>query len=73
MKDLDQLHHFLGMRVERRDGYLFLSQHQYMLEILNREGMANYKSCTTPVDTSLKVLSNTGTPLAHWTLRISAV
>ena len=73
MKDLDQLHHFLGMCVERCDGCLFLSEHQYMLEILNREGMADYKSCTTPLDASPKVLSNTGTPLAHWTLRISAV
>jgi hypothetical protein len=35
MKDLGELHHFLGMRVQRRDGCLFLSQHQYMLEILN--------------------------------------
>jgi hypothetical protein len=61
MKDLGELHHFLGMRVQHRDGCLFLSQHQYKLEILDRAGMADCKSCTIPVDTSLKVSADTGT------------
>lgn len=62
MKDLGELHHFLGMRVQHCDGCLFLSQHQYTLEILDRADMADCKSCTTPVDTSPKVSANTGTP-----------
>jgi hypothetical protein len=61
MKDLGELHHFLWMRVQHRDGCLFLSQHQYMLEILDRAGMADCKSCTIPIDTSLKVSADTGT------------
>lgn len=67
--NLGDLHHFLGMRVQRHDGCLFLSQHQYMLEIVNREGMADCKPCTTPINTKLKVSANIGSLaplLAHW-------
>jgi hypothetical protein len=35
MKDLGLLHHFLGMRVQHMLDGLFLSQHQYMLDILD--------------------------------------
>ena len=34
MKDLGELHHFLGMHVQRSGSGLLLSQHQYMMEIL---------------------------------------
>jgi hypothetical protein len=55
MKDMGPLHHFLGMSVTSHNCTLFLSQRQYMLEILERAGMTNCKPCTTPVDTSAKV------------------
>jgi hypothetical protein len=55
MKDMGPLHHFLGMSVTSHNDKLFLSRRQYMLEILDRVGMTNCKSCTTPVDTSAKV------------------
>lgn len=52
MKDLDELHHFLGMHVHRVDGVRFLLfQLQYMVDILDRAGMAECKPCSTPVDT----------------------
>jgi hypothetical protein len=35
MKDLGSLHHFLGVSVTPRNGGLFLSQHQYMLDIFD--------------------------------------
>jgi hypothetical protein len=41
MKDLGKLHPFLGMQVEDMEDGLFLSQRQYMLDILNRVGMDN--------------------------------
>jgi hypothetical protein len=47
MKDLGQLHRFLGMHIQRQSDGLLLSQHQYMLDILNRAGMADCKSCST--------------------------
>jgi len=36
MKDLGTLHHFLGMHVQHLGSTLFLSQQQYMIEILER-------------------------------------
>jgi hypothetical protein len=63
LKDLGLLHHFLGMHVQRTPSGLFLSQRQYMLEILDRAGMADCKSCTTPVDLNPK-LSAEGDPIA---------
>lgn len=47
MKDLGELHHFLSMQVERRKGGLFLSQCLYMVDILNRAGMADCKPVST--------------------------
>jgi len=54
MKDLGQLHHFLGMHVQRH-GTLVLSQRQYMLELLERAGMAECKPSSTPVDINPKL------------------
>ena len=62
MKDLGPLHHFLGVSVTRHDGGLFLSQRQYMLDILERAGMSDCKPYSTPIDTSAKV-SGDGAPV----------
>ncbi|XP_066373702.1 uncharacterized mitochondrial protein AtMg00810-like [Miscanthus floridulus] len=62
MKDLGELHHFLGMQVQRTASGLFLSQHRYMLDILEHAGMADCKSCATPVDINPK-LSADGDPI----------
>jgi hypothetical protein len=52
MKDLGELHHFLGMHVQR------CTQRQYMMDILDRAGMAECKPCSTPVDTNPKLAAN---------------
>jgi hypothetical protein len=36
MKDLGPLHHFLGITAKRRPQGLFLHQHQYAIDILER-------------------------------------
>ncbi|WVZ53344.1 LOW QUALITY PROTEIN: hypothetical protein U9M48_004304, partial [Paspalum notatum var. saurae] len=41
MKDMGELHHFLGMKVQRCYGSLLLTQHQYMLDILERAGITS--------------------------------
>jgi hypothetical protein len=64
MKDLGELHHFLGMQVQRTADGMVLSQRQYMLDILDRVGMAECKPCTTPVDTSPKTLADSRAPVA---------
>ena len=63
MKDLGELHHFLGMQVQRTPSGLFLSQHQYLLDILDRAGMAASKPCSTLVDLNPK-LSADGDPIS---------
>ena len=66
MTDLGSLHHFLGVSVSQRFGTMFLSQKQYMLDVLERAGMSDYKLCSTPVDISAK-LSSDGAPVADAT------
>ena len=55
LKDLGQLHHFLGMHVQHTSSGLYLSQQQYMLDILDRAGMSDCKPCTTHVDINPKL------------------
>ena len=64
MKDLGTLHHFLGMHVQRSGCGFLLSQRQYMMEILNCAGMADCKSCSTPVDTNRKLSADDCPPVA---------
>jgi hypothetical protein len=54
MKDLGPLHHFLGITVERNSDGSVLHQRTYMLDILKGAVIADYKSCTTPVDLQVK-------------------
>jgi hypothetical protein len=64
MKDLGQLHHFLGISVQCQPTGLFLSQRQYMMEIIERVGMAESKPCTTLIDTSPKLSGDTSDPVS---------
>ena len=72
MKDLGQLHHFLGVTVEPRPSGLFFHQRQYALDILERAGMTACKPCSTPVDTQAKLSADMGSPVAdataYWSL-----
>ena len=67
MKDMGELHHFLGMEVQRCNGGLLLTQRQYMLDILERAGMSACKPCSTPVDTNPNVSATSGPPVADAT------
>jgi len=67
MKGLGDLHHFLGMHVQRSSDGLLLSQRQFMLEILERAGMTDCKPCSTPVDTNPKLSAAEGAPLVNGT------
>ena len=64
MKDLGQLHHFLGVTVEPRPSGLLLHQRQYALDILERAGMTDCKPYSTPVDTQAKLSAALGAPVA---------
>jgi hypothetical protein len=60
MKDLGPLHHFLGITVERHRDGLFLYQCTYMLDIIKRATMTDYKPCTTPVDLQAQLATDSG-------------
>lgn len=48
VKDLGDIHYFLGMQVIRNHQGLFLSQSKYILDLLKKTNMDNAKSCSTP-------------------------
>ncbi|XP_071688565.1 uncharacterized mitochondrial protein AtMg00810-like [Rutidosis leptorrhynchoides] len=60
MKDLGSLSFFLGISVTRNEQGLFLSQHKYVEDIINRAGMSSCNTIKTPVDTNGKLSLSTG-------------
>ena len=67
MTDLGDLHHFLGISVTRSSDDLFLSRRQYAVDLLQRAGMAECHSTSTPVDTRAKLSATDGAPVADAT------
>ena len=58
MKDLDMMHYFLSMEVWQNANGISLGQGKYVVEILKRFGMMDYKSMATPMASNLKLLSD---------------
>ena len=56
MKDLGLMHYFLGLEVWQKPGEIFLSQGKYVVRILERFGMVDYKPVSTPMELNLKKL-----------------
>jgi histone deacetylase 1/2 len=63
LKDLGNLHYFLGIEVQREGNNMLLSQAKYARDILNRMGMINCKPAATPLPSSEKLSGHEGTPL----------
>jgi len=59
MKNLGELHFFLGIRIERNrtERSINLSQTNYIDKMLARFGMTNCKSAATPMDPGVKLVS----------------
>jgi histone deacetylase 1/2 len=63
LKDLGELHYFLGMEVNKvRDG-IILSQDRYASDLLAKVNMVNCKPVCTPLSTSEKLSAYKGTHL----------
>jgi hypothetical protein len=58
MKDLNPLHHFLGITTVHCVDGLFLHQHTYTLDIIQRATMPDCKPCTTPIDIQVKLAAD---------------
>lgn len=56
MKDLGDVHQFLGMQVRRNNGIIYLDQSTYIEKILKRFGMEECKPARTPMETKQKLV-----------------
>ncbi|KAK1606993.1 hypothetical protein QYE76_030666 [Lolium multiflorum] len=60
VKDLGQLHFFLGLEVTHRDRGLVLTQKKYSLDLLQRAGMLKCKTVATPMSSTDKITAVDG-------------
>jgi hypothetical protein len=66
LKDLGDLHYFLGIHVSRhKDGGLMLCQEKYDMDLLDKAGMRKCKPVATPMSTSDKLSVEGGTRLGE--------
>jgi hypothetical protein len=64
MTNLEDLHHLLGISVTRSADGFFLSHCQYIVDLLQRAGMVECHSTTTPVDARTKLSATDGSLVA---------
>ena len=55
IKDLGSLRYFLGMEVVCSKRGIVVSQHEYILDLLEETGMSGYRLADTPIDPNGKL------------------
>ena len=60
MKDLGDLHYFLGIEVIHTPESILISQRHYVLSMLFKFGMAGCNSISTPLDRTVKLRPDSG-------------
>ena len=63
LKDLGDLHYFLGIEVFRDATGLYLTQSKCITDLLAKNHMINCKPCSTPASTSVHLSCSIGEPL----------
>jgi hypothetical protein len=63
LKDLGDLHYFLGIEVTKVQNGILLSQSKYVAKLLQRAGMTHCKPVNTPLSTSKKLSTHVGDTL----------
>jgi hypothetical protein len=63
LKDLGDLHYFLGIEVKRSRDSLVLTQEKYTRDLLHRTNMSSCKPTSTPLVTDQKISAHVGEPL----------
>ena len=61
MKDLHELHYFLGIEVIRTPIRILISQRHYVLNLLYKFGLTECKPVSTPLDRNLQIDVDSGT------------
>lgn len=64
LKDLGNLHYFLGIEVKKHDDGLHLSQEKYATDLVKRADLQGCKPSPTPLSSSEKLSLTEGTPLS---------
>nr|XP_027187015.1 uncharacterized protein LOC113784927 [Cicer arietinum] len=54
MKDLDNLHHFLGLEVHYTSKGIFLHQHKYAIDLISMAGLQSANPVDTPLEVNVK-------------------
>ncbi|XP_062103271.1 uncharacterized mitochondrial protein AtMg00810-like [Humulus lupulus] len=67
IKDLGQLHYFLGIQVHYSTSGLHLTQHKYIQDLLHRVELLDSKVFHTPMTTATVLFAHDGTPLPDGT------
>lgn len=65
LKDLGDLHYFLGIKVTKLSNGILLTQEKYVSDLLKRTGMSDCKSVNTPLSPNEKLVANEGTVLGQ--------
>ena len=67
MKYLSLMHYFVVLDIWDRNDEIFLSQWEYIVDILDRFGMVDCKSMNTPIDSNLRKLIRLRLDQIQWT------
>jgi histone deacetylase 1/2 len=65
LKDLGDLHYFLGIEVKKTRNGIILTQEKYATDLLTRVGMQACKAAPTPLSSTEKLYANDGDPLGQ--------
>ena len=63
MKELGELNHFLGLKVEHTKEGLFLCQEKYAINLLQKYGMLDCKPLVLPIEVNSKLSISEGKDL----------
>ncbi|KAL3651407.1 hypothetical protein CASFOL_004409 [Castilleja foliolosa] len=73
LKDLGEIHHFLGIEVKKTSVGMHLSQREYIKKLLVKAGMDKASSCPTPMISSPGLSRYDGSPVSDASLYRSVV
>lgn len=62
VKELNDLHFFLGVEVVQSNEGLYLTQRRYIVDLLKKNKMNKAKPCSTPMASTCHLIANDGIP-----------